>query len=286
MYAKKKSCPRNIEVVLGAGGIKGFGHLGFLRYLEEERVKIGTLTGISIGSLVAAFYANGYKADEIAEIMSAEMDHPDLKVAIQAVLPPVNPLRWLAGGFVNLQPAMRHLVDRYRLQPQENLRIVAYNVWKRQPVVFEGIGYDLATAISASCSIPAVMRPIWNSTDAVAGSGLLVDGGVHHLHPVEFCSGPAVVSKLGPATRFPPRSLPVPLWGAHVAEMLSSLLLGIHSSDPHGDDIVIDVARPDIGGLDFGLPRTVWMELVEYGYAQAKQALSEPIRLQKIPVTL
>jgi hypothetical protein len=38
--------------------------------------------------------------------------------------------------------------------------------------------------------------------------------------------------------------------------------------------------------LDFGLPRTVWMELVEYGYAQAKQALSEPIRLQKIPVTL
>jgi predicted acylesterase/phospholipase RssA len=182
---------------------------------------------------------------------------------------------------------MKHLVDRYGLKPQENLRIIAFNVWKRQPVVFEGTNYDLAAAIAASCSIPAVMRPVWGSTsEASGGAGLLVDGGVHHLHPVEFCNGPALVSKLGPATRFPPRSLPIPFWGPHMAEVMSSLLLGIHSRDPEGDHIVIDVARPDIGGLDFGLPRDVWFELVEYGYRQAQEALDEPIRLKKVPTLL
>ena len=56
------------EVVLGGGGIKGFGHVGLLQALEDRKVPIHYMTGISIGSIMAMLYVNGFTPDEIKEI--------------------------------------------------------------------------------------------------------------------------------------------------------------------------------------------------------------------------
>lgn len=142
--------PDGVEVVLGAGGMRGFGLLGFLRYLEDKHVKIGTETGVSIGSIVAALHTNGYSSRRIEEIMKHELNQSSLK----GLSGPSNPLRhpWqaIASHFVNMRTAMEGLVSKYQLEPNENLRIVAYNLATRSIAEGPPISLPKVAAISLS----------------------------------------------------------------------------------------------------------------------------------------
>lgn len=53
---------------LAGGGIKGAAHIGVLKVLEEENIKIDYIAGTSSGSIVAALYAMGFDSDEIYKI--------------------------------------------------------------------------------------------------------------------------------------------------------------------------------------------------------------------------
>lgn len=52
-------------VVFSGGGAKALAHVGMLKYLEEQQVKIDAIGGASMGAFVAALYAAGYTAQEI-----------------------------------------------------------------------------------------------------------------------------------------------------------------------------------------------------------------------------
>lgn len=54
-----------IGLSLAGGGIKGVAHIGVIRALEEENIKIDCISGTSSGSIVATMYAMGYSSDEI-----------------------------------------------------------------------------------------------------------------------------------------------------------------------------------------------------------------------------
>ena len=58
----------NLGLSLSGGGVKGAAHIGVLKALEEEKIKINYISGTSSGSIVAALYAIGYTADEILDI--------------------------------------------------------------------------------------------------------------------------------------------------------------------------------------------------------------------------
>lgn len=58
----------NIGLSLSGGGVKGIAHIGVLKAMEEENIKINYISGTSSGSIVASLYAIGYTADEIFEI--------------------------------------------------------------------------------------------------------------------------------------------------------------------------------------------------------------------------
>ncbi|MCB4757293.1 MAG: patatin-like phospholipase family protein, partial [Elusimicrobia bacterium] len=45
-----------VVLVLGGGGARGLSHIGVLRVLEEERVPIDQIVGVSVGALVGALY--------------------------------------------------------------------------------------------------------------------------------------------------------------------------------------------------------------------------------------
>ena len=61
----------NITIALGGGGVKGNAHIGVLRRLEKEGIKIDGIAGTSSGGLVAIFYALGYSPNRIEEIFEA-----------------------------------------------------------------------------------------------------------------------------------------------------------------------------------------------------------------------
>jgi len=61
----------NITLALGGGGAKGNSHIGVIRRLEKEGIKIEAVAGTSFGGVVAVFYALGYSPDEIEDIFDA-----------------------------------------------------------------------------------------------------------------------------------------------------------------------------------------------------------------------
>ena len=58
-----------IGIALSGGGVKGATHIGVLRALEENNIKIDAIAGTSIGSAIAVLYAMGYNTDEIFKLV-------------------------------------------------------------------------------------------------------------------------------------------------------------------------------------------------------------------------
>lgn len=61
-----------IGIALGAGGAKGYAHLGVLKVLGREGIKIDYIAGTSVGSLVGAFYALGFDVKKIEDYILEE----------------------------------------------------------------------------------------------------------------------------------------------------------------------------------------------------------------------
>lgn len=285
-----------IEVVAGGGGAKGPALIGGFRALEECRVAVGKLTGVSIGSLLATFYANGFNSREIEELFVAQQLRVDVAARVNSPFAWLSPKYLLGLGVVNLRPGFEEIIRTYGLKPRPNLRIVAYNVVTRRPVVFEGTRYDLATALTASCAIPGLMRPVlyWPSTDSderfvtkeaarsMARAGLLVDGGVHHMQPSQFCKGPAIVFKLGMVSRLPGEWIrPVEAWFHGVELMLGGVIRYLHPD--HDEDIVIEVGPEDVGAVSFSTSAERCRQMVDDGYRIAHTALRHAIRQGRVP---
>ena len=54
-----------VGLALSGGGAKGMAHIGVLRALEENNVKIDYISGTSMGAVVGAMYSIGYSVDQI-----------------------------------------------------------------------------------------------------------------------------------------------------------------------------------------------------------------------------
>ena len=48
-----------LGLCLSGGGVKGAAHIGVLKALSEEKIKIDYISGTSSGSIVATLYAIG-----------------------------------------------------------------------------------------------------------------------------------------------------------------------------------------------------------------------------------
>lgn len=290
-----------IEFVLGGGGVKGLGHCGFLKGARELRVKRGRLTGVSIGSWIAAFASNGFEPEEIEEIFVKEIVSVSPGKILRAMVVP----SWLgflsddaAAGFVSIKHIADDLVRRYNLRPNPDLRIIAYNLLGREPVVFEGEDYDLSVALSASSAVPLVMRPVWygqkdfvsrwltliGSAFKITEKGILVDGGVHHPAPGDFSQQRAIIAKLGFTSQLPSRLLgPVDMW-FHMLELVGSRLLSWYFPDP-ANHVVVPVGSPDVACLSFGIPEDDMRRMVSFGYDETIKHVKPAIKAGLVPTS-
>jgi NTE family protein len=60
----------NITLALGGGGAKGNSHIGVIRRLEKEGIKIEAVAGTSFGGVIAVLYALGNSPDEIEDLFA------------------------------------------------------------------------------------------------------------------------------------------------------------------------------------------------------------------------
>jgi hypothetical protein len=285
----ESSNKKNIDFVLSGGGPKGAGHAGFLKAVEQSKVRLGKGTGISIGAVVLTFHANGYSPDEIRQILQLQFDR------LRDCSNNKSCLRWpslielLNGELLDMLPVFRQLCAEYKLKPQANMQIIAYDILHQRPKVFSSTDYDLAKALTASCALPGIMRPVvagkaktiksWKQFVAVYESmrkstneneGIYFDGFLHHPFAYDYSSKPVIISRLGMGStitserwsQLKPADLTF-----HMLEMLLSRLALIPASVPEPcEGLVIDTGLPSIASVAWDLPPQIHQELFDHGF--------------------
>ncbi|MBY0551986.1 MAG: patatin-like phospholipase family protein [Candidatus Obscuribacterales bacterium] len=265
------------DLVLGAGGIKGFGHLGLLRAMRERNIVPHRVIGVSIGSAIATLHANGFTEDQSRDILLDAMHRFD-KGGVARFLRRFNPVKlYRQGGIIELRTLFEDICARYSLRPQPNLAIVAYDLARRKPVLFEGTDYDLVSAVCGSCSVPVVMRTT-SYGQVYPPTMRLVDGGVYHPCPTEFSPRPAIVSQLGLATKSPREKLPFVDRLFHFGEQMISRWWQRRFKRPRKQDLLIRTGKPDVAVLSFSARESTFLELEKYGYETASREFDKAIR--------
>lgn len=260
-----------VALVLGAGGTRGWAHVGVLRVLQRAGVPIDLVVGASAGALMGALYA-------------ARGDAEAMERAALACRP-VDFIEWFLRG-LRISPEggrmARLLWQAYgRLDIREMavpFAATALDVETGQRLVLrEG---SAARAVEASIRPPLLLPPL------ELGGRYLVDGGLQSALPVEvgYDLGAAVVVavSVGEFVRLPPRLRPLSaraaaalrrrsrgggdLWAqaAFLAELLAR-------SGPQRRRPQVEV-RPDLRGIS---PMWPWHigEAVRRGERAARQAL-------------
>ena len=154
-------------LVLGGGGARGLASIGITEVLESEGLQPAAIVGTSMGGLIGAFLAAGYRAADCRRLSGS--------------------LRWTrvldlsaAGGLIKGERFGRWLA-RHLPASFADLRIplavTATDVESGEPVVLrEG---DLISALRATTAFPGVFVPVQRE------GRLLVDGGVLNTLPVD-----------------------------------------------------------------------------------------------------
>ena len=69
-FAQENQRPK-VGLVLSGGGAKGLAHIGVLKVLEEQGVKIDYIGGTSMGAIIGGLYASGYNASQLDSIFQS-----------------------------------------------------------------------------------------------------------------------------------------------------------------------------------------------------------------------
>lgn len=190
-----------IGLVLSGGGAKGFAHIGVLKVLEENGIKIDYIGGTSMGAVVGGLYASGYNATQIDSIFyntnfdellqdyiprSSKNFYEKRNDEMYAISLPFNkfkigiPIALSKGMYnYNLLSKLTHKVRHVRKFDQLPIPFlcVATDIETGEAIILKE-GY-LAQALLASSAFPSLFSPV-----EIDGR-VLIDGGVINNYPAE-----------------------------------------------------------------------------------------------------
>jgi predicted acylesterase/phospholipase RssA/CRP-like cAMP-binding protein len=159
-------------LVLGAGGPRGFAHLGVIRALEEAGVPVDVVGGTSMGALVGALCALGL--DDAARVRAFTHEIGRL---VTLTLPLVS----VSSG----RRVDRLLAERVGTVPIEDLPrhffCVSASLTRAEEVIHDR--GPLSAAVRASLSLPGIFPPVFADGD------LLVDGATLNNVPADVMRG-------------------------------------------------------------------------------------------------
>lgn len=155
--------PYKIGLVLSGGGLRGIGHLGAIKALEEHGYQPSTVSGCSAGAIIGAFYAAGYTVEEMLAIVQAN----DLF--------PTTSFRLRTSGFVN-NSYLSRLIQKYIPQNTfESLKIPfhvsATNLLSGKVDYFHSGPLD--DALLASSSVPLMFPYVKRDKSVYYDGGIL-----------------------------------------------------------------------------------------------------------------
>jgi predicted acylesterase/phospholipase RssA/CRP-like cAMP-binding protein len=159
---------RRVAVALGGGAAWGNAHIAFLRGLDRAGIPVDMVVGVSMGSVVGAFYASEGAAG-LDRLLAAKLE---VSAAALAAIGTTTSIEL----FVN-----RHIAEK-RLEelPLPFAAVAVEADTAREQAFWHG---SLPAAIRASCSLPGIYgRPLFG------GRGRYLDACVRHNVPVRYCN--------------------------------------------------------------------------------------------------
>ena len=158
--------------IFGGGAVRGIAYIGAIKALDELKIKIDTLAGSSVGSIVASLLAVGYNADEINDLFSQvnfELFR-DIHFSINKdfALSKGNIFtEWIRDAIEKKFYGADYVKGGNKPVTfndiNNNLVILTTDLNKFKPYefsTFETPDFEIASAVRISCSMPGLMTPV------------------------------------------------------------------------------------------------------------------------------
>ena len=166
-----------LTVALSGGGVAGLGHIPVLAALDELGLQPASISGTSMGAVIAACYGAGMSAADI-EDHTKEIIRTRFTYTWQFI---ARDWQGLLTGSISpeavidvITPAV---LPRYLSEMTIPVTILATDFHQREAVVFRE--EEVRRSLAASIAIPGVFKPMkWNNR-------VLVDGGICNNLPVD-----------------------------------------------------------------------------------------------------
>lgn len=159
-----------VALVLSGGGARGLAHAGVLKVLDEEKIPVDIVVGVSVGALLGSLYASGIPSEKI-EDMALHINWKNLmsfRLTYQSIYSTKKMEAYI----------QKHIEDKRFDQLKIPFACMAVDVQTGEKIIFrEGL---VAPAVRASASIPGVFEPVEYR------HRLLIDGGVIDNVPIDI----------------------------------------------------------------------------------------------------
>lgn len=240
-----------VGLALSGGGTRGFAHIGVIKAFNEERIGFDCVAGTSIGSLIGSMYCAGVGTDAMIE---------EAKLVQKREL--VNRF-WLNSDSANIRRVVnRLLVDKTFDELDIPFAAVAVDILNGCEVVLNS--GEVGAAVSASCAVPALFKPV------ELDGRLLVDGGLLNNMPADVCRAMGAEKVIGvdlnhnrgagaKSTRMP--DILVAAWNITTK---STMFKGLQNSDIVVEPELREFSRASLDGIDL---------MVAEGYRAAKEKM-------------
>lgn len=182
-----------IGISLGAGGARGYAHIGVLRALEEAGIRPDLVNGSSIGAIIGGAYALYGEANPLEELAARLVERANIRY-FNLFRFPAGSHQFLANWLIHAAcdvSALRASVYSHRRNRKALEFIFDRHTFADLRIPFSAVAVDLlsgrvisidegplADGILPSISIPGIFPPV--ERDGM----LLVDGGVLAEVPV------------------------------------------------------------------------------------------------------
>lgn len=164
-----------LGIAFSGGGVKGAAHIGVLKALEQNNIKVDAVAGTSAGSIVASLFAMGYTPDEMIKLFRAS-SRSMLKANPGEIVTDVRNGKGLrfngALSSVNVEVAMRQAAIEKNVKNINELKMpisiptvdintstkyVFTNYKQKEDYYIKDI--EIAKAVRASSTYPGVYAP-------------------------------------------------------------------------------------------------------------------------------